>query len=103
MKKTLIFLALYSGSLLRSQTNRFTYELQYRENASQQYTTTLMNLDINPGSVKFYDKSFADYDEKIRKQISRHHDTVQKQTRLLKENLVLLKTAGTGIFLIILW
>ncbi|WP_312994517.1 GLPGLI family protein [Chryseobacterium flavum] len=67
MKKTLIFLALYSGSLLRSQTNRFTYELQYRENASQQYTTTLMNLDINPGSVKFYDKSFADYDEKNKK------------------------------------
>lgn len=75
MKKTLIFLALYTGSLFQSQTNRFTYELQYRKNTSQQYMTTLMNLDINPGSVKFYDKGFADYDEKNKnanQQISRY-------------------------------
>jgi GLPGLI family protein len=75
MKKTLIFLALYAGSLFQSQTNRFTYELQYRKNTSQQYITTLMNLDINPGSVKFYDKGFADYDEKNKnanQQISRY-------------------------------
>ena len=75
MKKTLIFLTLYAGSFFQSQTNRFTYELQYRKNPSQQYLTTLMNLDISPGSVKFYDKGFADYNEKNKnanQQISRY-------------------------------
>ncbi|WP_278353456.1 GLPGLI family protein [Chryseobacterium gleum] len=75
MKKTLIFLALYAGSFFQSQTNRFTYQLQYRKNPSQQYLITLMNLDISPGSVKFYDKGFADYDEKNKhanQQISRY-------------------------------
>ncbi|ATN05028.1 GLPGLI family protein [Chryseobacterium indologenes] len=64
MKKTFFLLALYAGSLYQSQTNRFTYELQYRKDASAEYMTNLMNLDISPKSVKFYDKKFADYDAK---------------------------------------
>lgn len=64
MKKALIILALYAAALYQSQTNRFTYELQYRNDSSQEYITNLMNLDISSKSVKFYDKNFADYDVK---------------------------------------
>ncbi|MCT2409032.1 GLPGLI family protein [Chryseobacterium antibioticum] len=62
MKKILFLLALYAGSFYQSQTNRFIYELQYRKDASEEYRQNLMNLDISPKSVKFYDKKFADYD-----------------------------------------
>ncbi|UKB85903.1 GLPGLI family protein [Chryseobacterium sp. MEBOG06] len=64
MKKTLIIFALYTASLYQSQTNRFTYELQYRKETTDEYRKSLMNLDISPKSVKFYDKDFADYDLK---------------------------------------
>ncbi len=46
----------------QSQTNRFIYELQFRTEATQEYRKSLMNLDISPKSIKFYDKDFADYD-----------------------------------------
>lgn len=62
MKKILFLLALYAGSFYQSQTNRFIYELQYRKDVSEDYRQNLMNLDISPKSVKFYDKKFADYD-----------------------------------------
>lgn len=64
MKKTLLLLAFCAGSFYQSQTNRFTYELQYRKDPSQEYRRDPMNLDISPKSVKFYDKGFADYDVK---------------------------------------
>nr|WP_315027841.1 GLPGLI family protein [uncultured Chryseobacterium sp.] len=64
MKKTLLLFTLYAGSFYQSQTNRFIYELQYRKDASPEYRKDLMNLDISPASVTFYDKSFADYDLK---------------------------------------
>lgn len=62
MKKILFLLTLYAGSFYQSQTNRFIYELQYRKDTSDEYRKNLMNLDISPKSVKFYDKTFADYD-----------------------------------------
>ncbi|MDN5395871.1 MAG: GLPGLI family protein [Chryseobacterium sp.] len=62
MKKIICLLALYAGSFYQSQTNRFIYELQYRKDGSEDYRHNLMNLDISPKSVKFYDKKFADYD-----------------------------------------
>lgn len=62
MKKIILLLALYAGSFYYSQTNRFVYELQYRKDGSEDYRKNLMNLDISPKSVKFYDKTFADYD-----------------------------------------
>ncbi|MFZ4928245.1 GLPGLI family protein [Chryseobacterium sp. Mn2064] len=64
MKRTIAFLALCAGTLYQSQTNRFTYELQYRQEPTQEYRKNLMNLDISSKSVKFYDKDFADYDVK---------------------------------------
>jgi GLPGLI family protein len=62
MKKILLLLGICALSLYQSQTNRFIYELQFRTDASQEYRKALMNLDISPKSVKFYDKNFADYD-----------------------------------------
>ncbi|MEN4760486.1 GLPGLI family protein [Chryseobacterium sp. C39-AII1] len=62
MRKTMLLLGLCIASFYQSQTNRFTYELQYRRDASEEYRKDLMNLDINPESVKFYDKKFAEYD-----------------------------------------
>lgn len=62
MKKIICLLALYAGSFYQSQTNQFVYELQYRKDASDEYRKDLMNLDISPKSIKFYDRKFAEYD-----------------------------------------
>jgi len=62
MKKILFLIFIFQSLFYYSQTNRFVYELHYKKDSSDQYRKTLMNLDINKKSVKFYDKSFADYD-----------------------------------------
>ncbi|WP_080778981.1 GLPGLI family protein [Chryseobacterium phocaeense] len=62
MKKISLLLALYTAASYYSQTNRFIYELQYRKDGSENHRKSLMNLDISQKSVKFYDKTFADYD-----------------------------------------
>jgi len=74
MKKILFLLTLSAGSFYQGQTNRFTYELQYRKDASEEYRKNMMNLDINPKSVTFYDKTFSDYDS-INKQA---HEAVSR-------------------------
>ncbi|WBV60797.1 GLPGLI family protein [Chryseobacterium camelliae] len=62
MKKILFLLGICTVSFYQSQTNRFIYEMQFRTDNTQEYKKALMNLDISPKSVKFYDKTFADYD-----------------------------------------
>ncbi len=77
MKKILFLLALYAGSFYHSQTNRFTYQLQFRKDVSEGYREIVMNLDISPKSVKFYDKKFAEYDSinKLDRGTTSHYST----------------------------
>lgn len=81
MKKLIFLLALNAGSFYQSQTNRFIYELQSRKNNSEDYRKILMNLDISPKSVKFYDTKFAEYDSinKARNQEISHYSTKTDQ------------------------
>ena len=62
MKKFLPLIFVLFTSFVFSQTNRFFYELKSRNNATEDYKTNVMVLDINPTSVKFYDKDLLDYD-----------------------------------------
>ena len=54
----IILLSIYGNS----QTNRFIYELKYRNDSTQDYRTNLMALDINQKETKFYDYDFVEYD-----------------------------------------
>lgn len=66
------FLLLFTGafSLMSAQTNRFFYDLQSRKDSTQEYRTSTMVLDINPKSIKFYDKDLLDYDSINKNDIS---------------------------------
>ena len=62
MNKTFLLFIVISSIFCKSQTNRFIYELEYRNNSSEDYRKNLMALDINPTSTKFYDYDFIEYD-----------------------------------------
>ena len=62
MKKTFFLFIVISSVFCKSQTNRFIYELQYRNNSSEDYRKNLMALDINPTSTKISDYDFIKYD-----------------------------------------
>lgn len=58
MKILSIFVLLIS-SFVTAQTNRFIYELKYKENRKADvHEKILMVLDINPNETKYYDHSF---------------------------------------------
>lgn len=93
MKKIFLLLGISLFSFYQSQTNRFIYELQFRTDESQEYRKALMNLDISPKSIKFYDKDFADYDSinKSSQMGNSHHSTktdqiVERQPNSFKNN-----------------
>lgn len=93
MKKILFLLGICTIACYQSQTNRFTYELQYRKDSTQEFRKTLMNLDISPKSVKFYDKEFADYDsinKKAQVNVSRFStktdQVIERQPNSFKNN-----------------
>lgn len=62
MQKIFTLFGIFIALFYYSQTNRFVYELQFRRDSTENYRKTLMNLDISAKEVKFYDKTFADYD-----------------------------------------
>lgn len=60
--KNFTILTLLITNYFLAQTNRFIYELKYRNDSTQDYRTDLMALDIDSKNVKFYDYEFAKYD-----------------------------------------
>lgn len=62
MKINLLVILTFFGMYLNGQTNRFFYELQSRKDSTQEYKKNYMVLDLNPKSIKFYDKDLLDYD-----------------------------------------
>ncbi|PPZ92266.1 GLPGLI family protein [Cloacibacterium normanense] len=62
MKINLLVILTFFGLCINAQTNRFFYELQSRKDSTQEYKKNYMVLDINPKSIKFYDKDLLDYD-----------------------------------------
>lgn len=62
MKKLFIMACFGAVSFLQAQTNRFVYELKYRNLPDEDYRSEMMNLDITSTSIKFYDAKFAEYD-----------------------------------------
>lgn len=61
--RKLFFLTIILLSLLfKAQTNRFYYELKYRKDSTETYRSSIMILDVNPKTIKFYDKDLLDYD-----------------------------------------
>lgn len=62
MKKLFILASFAVTALLQAQTNRFVYELKYRNSPDEDYRKEMMNLDITQKSVTFYDAKFAEYD-----------------------------------------
>lgn len=62
MKNPFLLIFIFGSLLFKSQTNRFFYELQSRKDSTEDYRRNIMVLDINPKSIKFYDKNLLDYD-----------------------------------------
>lgn len=63
MMKTIIILFLLLTGFAEAQTHRYLYEFQYKPDSTQQdYSKTVMTLDINPTEVKFYPYKLAEMD-----------------------------------------
>ena len=62
MKKLPFIILILSSIFYKSQTNRFFYELKSRVDSTQEYRNNIMVLDVNPNSIKFYDKDLLDSD-----------------------------------------
>ena len=61
--KILSIFILFISAFVMAQTNRFIYELKYKENQkNDDYQKTYMVLDINPNETKYYDYSFLEKD-----------------------------------------
>ncbi|ROI10229.1 GLPGLI family protein [Kaistella haifensis] len=89
MKKlTFIILSIFCSQIISAQTNRFIYEIKYRNNPSENYRTDLMSLDINKEEVKFYDYEFVKYDSlnKRGNEYSSRYSTKSDQVLVRKFN-----------------
>ena len=62
MKKIMSVLIAMLCTSIFAQTNRFFYELQFRQDSTMEYRNSIMVLDVNTESVKFYDKDLLDKD-----------------------------------------
>lgn len=62
MKKIMPLLIAMLCTNIFAQTNRFFYELLFRQDSTMEYRKSIMVLDVNPESVKFYDKDLLDKD-----------------------------------------
>ncbi|WP_052911582.1 GLPGLI family protein [Riemerella anatipestifer] len=86
--KKIALLFLFSINIYFSQTNRFVYELKYRNEPTEDYRTDLMALDINNENVKFYDYKFIEYDSINKKgnEFSSRYSTKTDQVLIRKLN-----------------
>lgn len=61
--KSFLFLLVFFFSLSNAQTNRFFYEVKFKEDSTQtEYQKVFMVLDINPDETKYYDNTFLEKD-----------------------------------------
>lgn len=59
MKNILLSAFLIAGFVAKSQTHRFIYDVEYKKDSTQNYTTKEnYHLDIEPQSVKYYPRDF---------------------------------------------
>jgi len=58
-----LFLFLLFFSLSTAQTNRFFYEVKFKEDSTQtEHQKVFMVLDVNPNETKYYDNTFLEKD-----------------------------------------
>lgn len=89
MKKQTILFMLLMSCIIKAQTHRFIYELQYRADANDTtYDKEEMVLDINPEEVKFYEIEFLVSDSLniLHGGGSNQHTSQSKQTIIRKRN-----------------
>lgn len=61
--KSCLFLLILFFSLSTAQTNRFFYEVKFKEDSTQtEHQKVFMVLDINPNETKYYDNTFLEKD-----------------------------------------
>ncbi|WP_102978482.1 GLPGLI family protein [Chryseobacterium scophthalmum] len=61
--KSCLFLLVLFFSLSTAQTNRFFYEVKFKEDSTQtEHQKVFMVLDINPNETKYYDNTFLEKD-----------------------------------------
>ncbi|MCQ4034519.1 GLPGLI family protein [Kaistella montana] len=85
---TFTILFILCSQITFAQTNRFIYEMKYRNNPAEAYRTDLMTLDINKDEVKFYDYEFVKYDSlnKRGNEYSSRYSTKSDQVLVRKFN-----------------
>ncbi|WP_175622799.1 GLPGLI family protein [Chryseobacterium schmidteae] len=58
-----LFLLVFFFSLSTAQTNRFFYEVKFKEDSTQiEHQKVFMVLDVNPNETKYYDNTFLEKD-----------------------------------------
>ncbi|MBO6186840.1 MAG: GLPGLI family protein [Chryseobacterium sp.] len=63
MKKVAFIIILSTVSFIKAQTNRFFYEVKFKEDSTQiEHQKVFMVLDINPDETKYYDNTFLEKD-----------------------------------------
>lgn len=61
--KASLFLFIFFFSLSTAQTNRFFYEVKFKEDSTQtEHQKVFMVLDVNPNETKYYDNTFLEKD-----------------------------------------
>ncbi|MFC0427248.1 GLPGLI family protein [Chryseobacterium scophthalmum] len=61
--KSCLFLLVLFFSLSTAQTNRFFYEVKFKEDSTQtEHQKVFMVLDVNPNETKYYDNTFLEKD-----------------------------------------
>jgi GLPGLI family protein len=72
----------------KAQTNRFIYELKYRNDTNSDYRNSFMVLDVNPKDVKFYDYDFIKVDSlnKRNNEFTSRHSTKTDQVLIRKRD-----------------
>lgn len=61
--KSCLFLLVFFFSLSTAQTNRFFYEVKFKEDSTQtEHQKVFMILDVNPNETKYYDNTFLEKD-----------------------------------------
>ena len=63
MIKIAFIIILSTISIIKAQTNRFFYEVKFKEDSTQtEHQKVFMVLDINPNETKYYDNTFLEKD-----------------------------------------
>ncbi|WP_435525878.1 GLPGLI family protein [Chryseobacterium indoltheticum] len=62
-EKIAFIIILSTISIIKAQTNRFFYEVKFKEDSTQtEHQKVFMVLDINPDETKYYDNTFLEKD-----------------------------------------